>query len=69
MKSITKKTIALTLSIPMILTGCMAQAKEETTNASNSSESNYKIGITQYMEHPSLDEARQGLRSFGAYKR
>ena len=30
-------------------------------NAKSTSDVTYKIGITQYMEHPSLDEARQGL--------
>lgn len=61
MKSITKKTIALALSIPMILAGCSAQAKVDATNTKSTSDVTYKIGITQYMEHPSLDEARQGL--------
>ena len=61
MKLTIKKTLALALSIPMILAGCSAQANEGAPEVKNTSDVTYKIGITQYMEHPSLDEARQGL--------
>ncbi len=60
MKNITKKAIALVLSIPLILAGCSTQANE-TPSTNNTNDVTYKIGISQYMEHPSLDEARQGL--------
>ena len=60
MKTTIIKTMALILSVPMILTGCLAEAKDDTVS-NNTGDKKYTIGITQYMEHPSLDEARQGL--------
>ena len=60
MKITIKKTIALILSVSIILTGCLAEAKNDAV-VNNTGVKTYTIGITQYMEHPSLDEARQGL--------
>jgi putative ABC transport system substrate-binding protein len=65
-----KRGIALAVCIPMILTGCSSNiAKTETTGktetktetAQKAEEKTYKIGISQLMEHPSLDQARQGF--------
>ncbi|NLJ58952.1 MAG: ABC transporter substrate-binding protein [Tissierellia bacterium] len=57
-----KKLVAIALSLSIILAGCSAEAKDTDKDLANSSEEKtYKIGITQYMEHPSLDEVRQGL--------
>lgn len=55
-----KRTMTLLLCLPMILTGCLAEAKDDAVE-NNTKDKTYTIGITQYMEHPSLDEARQGL--------
>lgn len=59
MKLKINKIIALILLVTVILTGCLAQAKDEEVGSNG--EKVYTIGITQYMEHTSLDEARQGL--------
>lgn len=53
-----KKGIALLLCSSILLTGCgnyEAQAKTD------SSKNVYKIGISQLIEHPSLDQAREGF--------
>lgn len=60
MKLKIKGIIAIALLVPTILTGCLAQAKDNQP-VKTTGEKTYTIGITQYMEHPSLDEARQGL--------
>lgn len=49
-----KKLIAAFLLIPMILSGC-AQG------AANKDSEKFVIGISQMMEHPALDESRQGF--------
>jgi putative ABC transport system substrate-binding protein len=54
------KLIAVLLMMSVILAGCTVEAND-TDTVNNSGEETYKIGITQYMEHPSLDEVRQGL--------
>ena len=47
----------------LILTGC-SDSKEtnEQNDASSSNEKTYTIGITQFVEHPSLDEATKGFK-------
>lgn len=60
--NIIKKSMALALIVPVILTGCNTQAKETANNESKVAEDKtYKIGISQLIEHPSLDQARQGF--------
>lgn len=59
-----KRSIALALCLPLLLTGCGSKESDQkaTLNESNTAvEKTYKIGISQYMEHPSLDEARDGF--------
>ena len=66
-----KRTVALALCVPIILTGCAKPAAvDNTAPASNSeasskttetAEKTYKIGISQLLEHPSLDQAREGF--------
>ncbi len=52
-----KKGIAIVLSSLILLTGC-STVGAETNNPENES---YKIGISQLIEHPSLDQAREGF--------
>jgi putative ABC transport system substrate-binding protein len=59
MKKTLKKMIALLLVLTVILGGCKAAANDKEMVKTGGK--TYTIGITQYMEHPSLDEARQGL--------
>ncbi len=59
-----KKSIAMALIVPVILTGCNTQAADISKNESNNeteADKTYKIGITQLLEHPSLDQAREGF--------
>lgn len=56
---ILKKLTAIGLCVPMIITGCSSD-KVEMSKVKNG-ETVYKIGITEYMEHPSLDAAREGF--------
>lgn len=61
-----KKSIALTICVPLILTGCTqpeSALKNESTAGNSAEENNkvYKIGISQLIEHPSLDQAREGF--------
>lgn len=58
-----KKTLALALSIPMILTACATDSKSETSNEVNQAagDKTYKIGISQLVQHPSLDQAMEGF--------
>lgn len=59
-----KKSIAMALIVPVILTGCNTQAADTSKNEGNDSseaDKTYKIGITQLLEHPSLDQAREGF--------
>lgn len=60
--NILKKITAIGLCIPMIITGCSNDKVESNkSNDEKESEITYKIGITEYMEHPSLDAAREGF--------
>lgn len=61
--NIIKKSLALALLVPVILTGCYTQAKESANNEPKVAEGDktYTIGISQLIEHPSLDQAREGF--------
>lgn len=63
--NVIKKSIAMALIVPVILTGCNTQAadtsKNESSNATEEADRTYKIGISQLLEHPSLDQAREGF--------
>jgi putative ABC transport system substrate-binding protein len=58
--NILKKLTALGLCVPMLITGC-SNDKVETGNKEEIGDVIYRIGITEYMEHPSLDAAREGF--------
>lgn len=63
--NVIKKSIVMALIVPVILTGCNTQAadtsKNESSNATEEADRTYKIGISQLLEHPSLDQAREGF--------
>lgn len=61
--NIIKKSIAMALIVPVILTGCSTKAADTTNNKinTNTADEVYKIGISQLIEHPSLDQAREGF--------
>lgn len=59
--NIIKKSIAMALIVPVILTGCNTKTADTNKNTSNASDKAYKIGISQLIEHPSLDQAREGF--------
>lgn len=59
--NILKKITALGLCIPLIITGCSNGKVKEKEISENASDTTYKIGISAYMEHPSLDAAREGF--------
>lgn len=56
-----KWKLGVTASIlsTMLLAAC---GSDEPTNSAGDSEKTYEIGITQYVEHPSLDEATKGFK-------
>lgn len=60
-----KKLLALTLCIPMILSGCNQPAnnaqEQKHLKISQLKHSEFKIGITQIVQHPALDASRQGF--------
>jgi len=65
-----KKLLALSLCIPMILTGCAQTATEQTEKPAETpvvetpaveEKQEFKIGISQLVEHPALDASRQGF--------
>jgi len=64
--NILKRTLALALIVPVILTGCSdtaskAPAEGGGNEKSSEGEKTFKIGISQLIEHPSLDQARDGF--------
>ncbi len=64
--NILKRTLALALIVPVILTGCSSTASKAPSEGggnekSSEGEKTYKIGISQLIEHPSLDQARDGF--------
>jgi len=65
-----KKLLSLSLCIPMILTGCAQPATEQTEKPAETpvaetsvvlEKQDFKIGISQLVEHPALDASRQGF--------
>ena len=57
-----KKVLAVVLGMSMVvamMTGC--GASKETSDSSNSAEKTYTIGISQFAEHGSLDNCREGF--------
>ncbi len=59
-----KKSIAMALIVPVVLTGCTTQPADTSKQGSNdakASDKTYKIGISQQLEHSSLDQAREGF--------
>ena len=57
-----KKVLAVVLGMSMVvamMTGC--GGSKETSNSSNSAEKTYTIGISQFAEHGSLDNCREGF--------
>ncbi len=64
--NILKKTLVLALIVPVILTGCSSTASKAPSEGGGNEKSSegekvYKIGISQLIEHPSLDQARDGF--------
>ncbi|MBK3495711.1 ABC transporter substrate-binding protein [Viridibacillus sp. YIM B01967] len=67
MKKGYKKVIFLLFAAMLVLAACGSKDKgdsPETSNAGSSSsdEKTYKIGISQYVEHPSLNAATEGFK-------
>lgn len=62
-----KKLLALTLCVPVILTGCSQPANntQEQKPAENQpapeTQQEFKIGISQIVQHPALDASKQGF--------
>lgn len=61
-----KKLLALTICIPMILAGCSqpennAQEQKPADQPAQETQQEFKIGITQIVQHPALDASRQGF--------
>jgi len=65
-----KRLLALSLCIPMILTGCSQPAVEQAEKPAETpvaetpapeAKQAFKIGISQLVEHPALDASRQGF--------
>lgn len=66
-----KKSIALALCIPMILSGCAAKTSQPApapaptpapaAEAKKEAPKTYKIGVSQLIQHPALDQAREGF--------
>lgn len=57
-----KKVLAVVLGMSMVvamMTGC--GASKETSDSANSAEKTYTIGISQFAEHGSLDNCREGF--------
>ncbi len=64
--NILKRTLAMALIVPVILTGCSDTASKSPAEGGGNEkpsevEKVYKIGISQLIEHPSLDQARDGF--------
>lgn len=61
--------LTLVLTVVLIITGCGGKVKNENTgsggdtaqSAGNASQKQYKIAISQIVEHPSLDATREGF--------
>ncbi|WP_313165897.1 ABC transporter substrate-binding protein [Sedimentibacter sp.] len=60
MKLNIKKYMAMVLLVPVIMTGCQSE-EANSPQEQDSTDNSYKIGISQLMEHPSLDQSREGF--------
>lgn len=56
-----KKILALTLTSALLLTACGSNTAKTNEPAKENKDKKYKIGITQLVEHPALDDARKGF--------
>ncbi|MEH7336720.1 ABC transporter substrate-binding protein [Neobacillus drentensis] len=56
-----KSLVLLVCGVLMLLTACGAGSKETSGEAKEKNEKVVKIGISQIVEHPSLDAAREGF--------
>ncbi len=61
MKKLMKSILTLTLSTALILTGCAPAPAAPAAPAPEAPAEKIAIGITQIVEHPSLDLIRQGI--------
>lgn len=61
MKNLMKTVMTLTLTTALILTGCAPAPAAPATPAPEAPAEKLAIGITQIVEHPSLDLIRQGI--------
>lgn len=53
--SIVKRLLILAICIPMVVTGC------GTKDTNKNSDEQFKIGLSQLIEHPALDASKQGF--------
>ncbi len=61
MKKLSKAIAILTIG-SLMLTGCSSKASENSSNETSSAETaKFKIGITQIVDHPALNAARDGF--------
>lgn len=59
-KKMSKLVLGLVVG-SMLLSGCVNDGGDSNTNAGESSETEYVIGISQLAEHPALDDAKLGF--------
>ncbi|MEQ2525640.1 ABC transporter substrate-binding protein [Bacillaceae bacterium CLA-AA-H227] len=57
-----KAVAAVGMMGALILSGCGAEESNGGSSGSGDSEKTYKVGVTQYVEHPSLDLATAGFK-------
>ncbi|MFB5282068.1 ABC transporter substrate-binding protein [Peribacillus sp. Hz7] len=53
---------AITLVTSALLAGCGSDSSSEDTKKGDSGEKTYQVGVTQIVQHPSLDEATKGFQ-------
>ncbi|MFS0782950.1 ABC transporter substrate-binding protein [Bacillus sp. 1P06AnD] len=56
-----KWTMAAGMLSILLLAGCGSKTDDDTNAGEGSKDKTYKIGFTQFVEHPSLDEASKGF--------
>lgn len=57
-----KSVAAVGIMGALLLSGCGAEESNGGSSGSGDSEKTYKVGVTQYVEHPSLDLATAGFK-------
>ena len=62
MKNPLLKIAALVAAGALALTGCGGGSTGGSGSSSSDSDTVYKIGISQYVSHPSLDAAKEGFK-------